>query len=109
MVADSKKSADRVIRASDPEFGIPIDLPVASVKVPVIEELSFVGVRGGVFNVRGNFSETPGEVTISGKLVPLTSWRSNVIKGIVPISAKPGEVVVTDGDGNVFKIQSNEF
>lgn len=68
------------------------------------QEIRVVGKPGGPFTISGNgFGSAgrqeppfPGQVLIAGRVVPITSWRDNSIKGTLPPDLpQKGEVEVT--------------
>jgi hypothetical protein len=65
------------------------------------------GVPGGPFNIRGARFDQIGTVTFAGRIVSVTKWENNVIKGVLPADVPSGEVVVTDGTGKQQKAQWN--
>lgn len=53
-----------------------------------------------VWNVYGlGFGETPGGVSLNGKVLEIVRWADRRIKGIMPKDAKPGPVVIITSSG----------
>jgi hypothetical protein len=66
------------------------------------------GKAGGPFNARGEgFGDAKGSLDFGGRLIDPTSWRDDVIKGMLPRDLKPCAVTVTRADG--VEIQIGKF
>lgn len=66
---------------------------------PTKDPFTIVGAPPGPFNVRGaSFGSTRGSVSIGGHICPISGWRDDVIKGVLPVGVK-GEVIVTTSNG----------
>jgi hypothetical protein len=75
---------------------------------PVVQKDSkvtdFGGSPGAPFAMYGDFGE-PGTVTFNGRVVVLTSWREESVRGMVPADMRPGPIKI-EIDGKAMDIEA---
>jgi hypothetical protein len=60
------------------------------------------GAPGSAFSVDGPGLGTGGTLTVNGVVVPTTRWDDRSIRGILPVDAKPGPVVIQQTGGKTL-------